>query len=386
MKYKVFCYFETRISTFEKIYNGELKKRILYIAPHRPGRSPGQRFRFEQFISYLNEQDFSITYSYLINRWDDRYFYARGYYLYKLWIVVKAFLIRMFDVLRAFRYDMVIIYREAHFLGTVFFEKLIALSNTPMVFDFDDAIWLNDVSNGNQNLGWLKRPSKTGKIIKRSDLVIAGNEYLASYARRFSPKVSVIPTTIDTDVYLPQTLNKNQSVCIGWIGSLTTLKHFQYAIPFLVRIKEKYGQQVSFKVIVDQEFSIPELDIITTAWRKESEITDLNQIDIGIMPLPDDEWSKGKCGFKGIQYMALEKPTIMSPVGVNTEIIQDGVNGFLAETQQEWIEKLSRLIESSDLRRTIGKEARKTILERYSVNSQKKRFIVLFNEITRSGK
>jgi len=361
-----------------------LKKRILYIASHRKGRSPGQRFRFEQFIPFLSQQGFSITYSHVINRWDDKYFYARGYYLFKLWIVIKAFFIRLFDVLRASRYDVVIIFREAHFLGTVFFEKMITLSKTPMIFDFDDAIWLNDVSNGNQNLGWLKKPSKTGKIIKRSNLVIAGNSYLANYAKQFSTSVHIIPTTIETGVQKPVNLTSNQSVCIGWTGSSTTLKHFQHAVPFLIKLKLKYGNAISFKVIVDEKFVVPELDLVSTPWNKETEIYDLNQIDIGIMPLPDDEWSKGKCGFKGIQYMALEKPAVMSPVGVNVEIIQDGENGFLASTENEWIERLSQLIESEELRKTMGKAARKTIEDRYSVDSQKNRLVDLFNEAIRS--
>jgi len=116
-------------------------------------------------------------------------------------------------------------------------------------------------------------------------------------------------------------------------------------------------------------------------WNCDSEIEDLSEIDIGIMPLPDDEWAKGKCGFKGLQYMAMEIPTVMSAVGVNREIIEEGVNGFLASTEEEWIDKLSLLIESEELRRNIGMEGRKTVIEKYSVDSQKQRYLEYFNEL-----
>jgi glycosyltransferase involved in cell wall biosynthesis len=123
------------------------------------------------------------------------------------------------------------------------------------------------------------------------------------------------------------------------------------------------------------------LDIQVIKWNLNTEIDDLSEIDIGIMPLPDDEWSKGKCGFKGLQYMAMEIPTVMSAVGVNKEIIEDGSNGFLASTENEWIEKLSLLIESKELRNKFGVNGRKTVVEKYSVYSQKQRYLDDFSEL-----
>ncbi|HLU85364.1 MAG TPA: glycosyltransferase family 4 protein, partial [Vicingaceae bacterium] len=114
-------------------------------------------------------------------------------------------------------------------------------------------------------------------------------------------------------------------------------------------------------------------------WNQKTEIEDLSQIDIGIMPLPDDEWAKGKCGFKGLQYMALEIPTIMSPVGVNAEIIKDGENGFLANTDEEWITKIEWLIESEELRKKLGKAGRQTIIERYSIEANKDKYLALLS-------
>lgn len=347
-----------------------MKNRLLYIAPHRPGRSPGQRFRFEQYTDFIESEGFTITYSFLLNAWDDRHFYQRGNYLLKCWIALKCVIIRLFDVLRAWRYDYIIVYREAHFWGWAIFEKLLSMSRAALIFDFDDAIWLNDTSESNKNLSWLKSSAKTAKIARLANVVTVGNSFLADYARQSNPNVVIVPTAIDTDAYKYRGAVDSETVTIGWIGSTTTLKHFQNAIPALTAIKQKYGNRVNFKVIVDVDYEVPELGLKSTKWCKDTEVEELNKVDIGIMPLPDDRWSCGKCGFKGIQYMALGIATVMSPVGVNTDIIEHGANGFLASTDSEWVDCLSQLIESVELRQRLGEAARKTIDERYSVRSQ----------------
>lgn len=360
-----------------------MPSKLLYIAPHRPGRSPGQRFRFEQYTDFLESEGFTITYSFLLNAWDDRHFYQRGNYLLKCWIALKCVIIRLFDVLRAWRYNYVIVYREAHFWGWAIFEKLLSMSRAAMIFDFDDAIWLNDTSESNKNLSWLKSSAKTAKIARLANVVTVGNSFLADYARQSNQDVVIVPTAIDTDAYKYRGAVDSEPVTIGWIGSTTTLKHFQNAIPALTAIKLKYGNRVNFKVIVDVDYEVPELGLKSTKWRKDTEVEELNKVDIGIMPLPDDRWSCGKCGFKGIQYMALGIATVMSPVGVNTDIIEHGVNGFLASTDSEWIDCLSQLIESVELRQRLGEAARKTIDERYSVRSQQGN---LLNAILLAGK
>jgi glycosyltransferase involved in cell wall biosynthesis len=327
-------------------------------------------------MNFLEENNYKITYSYLINERNDIILYKKGRYIQKLFIGIKAIFIRLRDVLRANKYDIILVYREAHFVGSCFFEKQFAKSRAKLVFDFDDAIWLNDTSEANSNLKWLKNPAKIGSIIEISDLVIVGNSYLAEYANIFNQNVLLIPTTIDTTYHkIEREYSPKDKICIGWTGSSTTIKHFEQAIPFLVKLKDKYKGSISFKIIVDMNYEVPELDLKSTLWNVDTEIEELSKIDIGIMPLPNDLWSKGKCGFKGIQYMALEIPTVMSPVGVNTEIITDGENGFLADTDDEWIEKLSLLIESEELRRKFGANGKHTIEQSYSLNSQKNIFV-----------
>lgn len=356
-------------------------KKVLFLALHRPDRSPSQRFRFEQYLEFLKKNGYDYEYSYLIRAQDDKLFYGKGNYWKKFMILFRSVLKRWRELRNAKKYDIVFVQRECFMLGTTFFERRFA-RKTRMIFDFDDAIWLQVVSEGNKALGFLKDGAKTAKLIKVAHLVFAGNEYLADYARQFNPQVVIIPTTIDTEEYQRMELPAQTKVCIGWSGSFTTIEHFQYAIPALTRIKEKYGNRVSFKVIGDGTYRHEVLEIQGLPWTKQDELKELSGIDIGIMPLPNDEWTNGKCGLKGLQYMALEIATIMSPVGVNTEIIQDGVNGCLADTVDEWVEKISLLVEDAELRKNIGKAGRQTVIDKYSVLSQQGRYLQYFNELT----
>lgn len=356
-------------------------KKVLIITNHRKDRSPGQRFRFEQYLDFLSLNGYEIDFSNLFDEDDDRKLYSKGSIINKFLIYRKCLKVRQENLKKINDYDIIFIFREALMTGSIRFEKAFSKSKAKLIYDFDDAIWIPNVSDANKRLEFLKDYSKTGKIIKLCDMVFAGNQYLANYALKFNDNVKIIPTTINTDEYLKQEVVKSEKICIGWSGSITTIQHFEYAIPFLRTIKEKFGNQVEFKVIGDANYFNEELSIKGIAWNKQTEIQDLCSFDIGIMPLPDDEWANGKCGLKGLQYMALEIPTIMSPVGVNTEIICDGINGFLAYDNNEWVDKISVLINDENLRRSIGLEARKTVVNHYSVEANKDIYLNLLKQL-----
>ncbi len=271
--------------------------------------------------------------------------------------------------------------------GTTRFEKAFSKSGARVVYDFDDAIWLNDTSDANKLFAWLKKPEKIEKSIAYADLVFAGNRYLADYASQFNNNVMLVPTTIDTNEYLKQEVIKpNDRIVIGWSGSLTTIKHFEFATPFLKKLKERFGKKIEFKVIGDGTYRHEELGIQGIAWSKRDEVKELSGIDIGIMPLPDDPWAKGKCGLKGLQYMALGIPTIMSPVGVNSEIIQHGNNGFLATDTEEWVDIISSLIANEELRIRIGQAARNTVIDKYSVIANRDLYLKAFDALLNNPK
>ena len=206
-------------------------------------------------------------------------------------------------------------------------------------------------------------------------LVIAGNEFLANYALNFNKNVIIIPSTIDTEKYTIKEAKAEKEIVIGWSGSFSTIEHFETAKEALKAIKDRYNDKVVFEVIGDPNYRCDILGIIGKAWDANTEVEDLQYFDIGIMPLPDNEWTKGKCGMKGLQYMAAGIPTIMSPVGVNSKIIEDGENGFLAATTEEWINKLSLLIDSAELRKKFASNGRKEVERKYSIDANKEKYI-----------
>ncbi|NQV54072.1 MAG: glycosyltransferase family 4 protein [Flavobacteriales bacterium] len=358
------------------------QRRILFIAQHRPNRSPSQRFRFEQYLEHLRSSGYEYEFSYLIDEAADKVLYTKGRYEAKARILADSFKRRQDDAVWVNQFDIVFVQREAFMTRNIIFERKFSKSPAKFIFDFDDSIWLHNVSEANRSLKFLKGANKTARIIPLADHVIAGNQYLADYALRFNDKVSIIPTTIDTEAYRPISQTEERNVItIGWSGSITTIQHFNLAVSVLQRIKDVYGDRIAIKVIGDAEYRNPALGIEGQGWNANTEIEDLCEMDIGIMPLPDDEWVKGKCGLKGLQYMALEIPTIMSPVGVNTEIIQDGENGFLAAHEDEWFEKLSKLIDDPALRVRLGKAGRKTVENQYSVKANLQHYMELFDRV-----
>jgi glycosyltransferase involved in cell wall biosynthesis len=358
--------------------------KILFIADHRLSRSPSQRYRFEQYLDFFKANGFDWELSEIITEKDDTIFYHPGNYFKKALILLKSIFIRLNDLRRLHQFDIIFIQREALLLGSSFFEKQFFKRNK-VVFDFDDSIWLLDTSPENKKFEFLKNPNKTKTNIAHAHTVIAGNTYLANYSKQFNKNTVVIPTTIDTDFHKPKKdfdpAQSDKKIVIGWSGSISTIKHFEIAIPALKEIQVKYPNKIEIHVIGQGSYSHPEINIISKNWSAKTEVEDLNCFDIGIMPLPNDEWVKGKCGLKGLSYMACGVATIMSNVGVNSDIITHGENGFLAITQQEWVNCLSQLIDNYDLRHKMGIAGRETVVKNYSVNANKDKYLEVLNSL-----
>ncbi len=366
--------------------------KILFIVPYPTGEAPSQRFRFEQYFNSLSNKGYTYHISSFLTISNWKLFYKPGYAIKKLTALLQGFATRVLDCFKALRYDFVFIHREASPIGPPIFEWVIAkILRKKIIYDFDDAIWLTDKLNEGNIEKLVRWRSKVSSICKWSYRISCGNAYLADYAKRFNNNVIINPTTIDTElVHNPKNLkkstvpnetnlqlNEKPSVVIGWTGSHSTLKYLESLEEVLIKIELKYVQ-VSFVVIADRkpEMKLRRLNFIP--WDKDSEAEDLYKLDVGIMPLPDDEWTKGKCGFKALQYMALGIPPVASPIGVNINIIQHGMNGYLAKTNEEWLHALTELIEQQELREKLGNEAIKTIKKYYSVNANKERFLNLF--------
>jgi glycosyltransferase involved in cell wall biosynthesis len=281
-------------------------------------------------------------------------------------------------------YDLIYLFREAALMGPPWFERTMARSGVPVIFDFDDAIFHSYKSPSNGYLSYLKFPGKTAEICRLASHVMAGNEYLADYARPYNPNVTIVPTTIDTDKYsVAERPQRPQPVTIGWSGSFSTIQHLDTLREVLAELAGT--ETFRLRVIGSPDYGLEGVDVESLQWRSDTETEDLSAIDIGIMPLPDDNWSKGKCGLKALQYMALGIPTICSPVGVNSTIIKDGVNGFLAADRGQWLEKLRLLIHDDELRRRIGLEGRRTVESEYSARVVAPRVLEIFRSTVQAS-
>jgi glycosyltransferase involved in cell wall biosynthesis len=356
--------------------NGQ--SRVLIVCAHRPGRSPSQRYRYEQYLPFLREKGFEFTFSPLLDERDDRVFYKEGHVFAKAMVMLRSIRRRLKDLRRLKNFDIIFIQREASFFGSTFFERRAFLSGAYIVFDFDDSIWLADTSPGNKQWEWLKKPRKFFDNITYAKQVIAGNDFLAAKAREYNKHTLVIPTTIDTDLHYPKPeLRGRNFVTIGWSGSITTVKHFELLLPVLRRLKDELGEKIRFRILgANPQYELASLT--TSTWSAEKEVAELNSFDIGVMPLPDDEWASGKCGLKGLSYMSCGVAAIMSDVGVNRKIISHGNNGFLARTPDDWYSYIKMLAEDRTLRERIGEEGRKTVVEKYSVATHRSKYLTVF--------
>ena len=339
--------------------------RVLALVPGLYDISPSQRYRIEQWEPLLRERGVEITYEPFECPELNALLYQPGQMARKMTLVAEGFGRRFSVVKRAKDFDLVYILREAALLGPPVFERMVHRTGVPIVFDFDDAIFVSYRSPSNGYLSYLKFASKTRTTCRLASHVMVGNPYLAEYARQVNDHVTVIPTTIDTQRYhVPPPKNSNGPLVIGWTGSHSTVQHLDTLRGALKKLASR------------ERFT----------WRARTEVDDLAPIDIGVMPLPEDKWSKGKCGAKALQFMGMGIPTVCSPVGVNKEIIQDDENGFLASTEDEWVDKLSRLLRSAELRRRLGQAGRSTVEQKYSAISQAPRVYEIFESVIRGHK
>jgi glycosyltransferase involved in cell wall biosynthesis len=360
-------------------------KKVLILCAHRPNRSPSQRYRFEQYLGFLEQNGFNFSFSYLLDERDDKIFYGKGRILNKIWILLKCLYKRILDWGRFNEFDIIFIQREVFFLGASFFEKRAYHSGAYVIFDFDDSIWMADTSPANLKWEWLKRPFKFFSNVSNSHCVMAGNKYLAEKAITYNVNTIIVPTTINTEVHFPKPeLRNSPKITIGWSGSISTIKHFETLVHVLKKIKERYKNQVCFKIIGQTQYSNQHIEVESIPWNADTEVDDLNSFDIGMMPLPDDEWARGKCGLKALSYMACGIPAIMSAVGVNNEIISHGNNGYLAENESEWYYLLCSLIEDKATRTAIGHKGRETVIDRYSVSAYQETYLDIFKNAGKS--
>ena len=352
--------------------------RILFIVPYPEGHAPSQRFRFEQYFEALTENGYSYDVSSFLDEKAMQILYRPGNFFLKVWKVKLGLFKRFFQLFSLGNYDYVFVHREAAAVGPPIFEWLITkVFGKKVIFDFDDAIWLKNTSSTNSIITFFKRYENANNLCKWAWKVSCGNDYLADQARKFNQNVVINATTIDTDNH--HNLVRGdfpEKITIGWTGSHSTIKYLEAVVPTLQKLEKEF--EFDFLVIADKEPNFKLNSLKFVSWNKETEIEDLFKIDLGIMPLEDDKWAKGKCGFKALQYMALGIPAVVSPVGVNTKIVDDGINGWICDSTEEWESRLREILEKKILLADFSSAARTKIEENYSVKSNTSNFLHLF--------
>ncbi|SFZ85947.1 Glycosyltransferase involved in cell wall bisynthesis [Devosia enhydra] len=323
------------------------------------------RQRFQQYRPYLEASDFELVSRPLL---DDTYLerlytggrrsaaqLARRYVDRVLWLLSRP------DV------DLIWLNYDLFPFMPGLFESLARIPGKPIVFDYDDAIFHNyDLHS--KRLVRRVLGKKLHSTIGGAELVLAGNAYLADYARPLNARVEIVPTVVDAWVYRPAPPANNAETAprVGWIGTPSTWSEYLVKLmPALMPTLEQADAHLAVMGAGRDAVAQPRLDI--EPWSEAAEVPFLQSLDIGIMPLTDTPWARGKCGYKLIQYMACGLPVVASPVGVNSEIVEHGVNGFLARTDDEWREALTTLLHDPALRHRMGAAGRRKVEEQYSL-------------------
>jgi glycosyltransferase involved in cell wall biosynthesis len=292
---------------------------------------------------------------------------------------VMTFFRRIWQMRHLRNYHIAVVQQEMMRLFPPLFEYFIKRCGKTLILDFDDANFALHQLAGRKYSWRLYDSRKTEKIIRISDYVFAGSDYLMEYARGFTDKTAKIPTAVDIERYSVKT-GVNAYPVIGWMGSSATLKYLEPLDNVFEKLRQK-GYQFTVRIVCNQPFHFKSVTADNKRWRLEDEIADLNSFDIGIMPMPDDEFSRAKCGFKIIQYMATGIPVVCSPVGENVRIAGRQDSCLLAGSGQEWVDKLSLLLDNPQLRQSMGQCGRKTVRQKYTIRENAIRIREIINAL-----
>ena len=356
-------------------------KKILFLSPYPENKAPSQRLKYEQYFTCFEQAGFEVTTKAFVNLKLWSILYKPNFIIQKLYYTLLGYINRFLILFSIHKYDIVYVHLWVTPIGLPIFEWMVSKLSKKLIYDIDDMVFLGHSSDANKLWEPLKGKKKMIYLMKKANHVITCTPKLDEFVRQYNSNATDISSTVDTaERYLPILDYKNKSeIILGWSGSHSTSKYLYLLTDVFLELSKKY----KFKLIVmgDKDFFIENISVEAYEWSEKIEIPTIQKFDIGLYPLPNEEWVYGKSGLKAIQYMAIGIPTVASAIGANFRIIQDGENGYLADSQTDWVKKLSALIESDVQREKIGKAGRKTIEEKYSVEANKQKYLSLFNQL-----
>ncbi|MET0067268.1 MAG: glycosyltransferase family 4 protein [Candidatus Thiodiazotropha sp.] len=329
-----------------------------------PRLGASSRLRSYQYLPLLAEAGIDVTVSALFDEAYLQGFYATG--AKRPVDLARAYLARLRRLFGVKRYDLVWLEKELFPWIPAWFESVLRLMRVPYLVDYDDAIFHRYDQSSSV---WVRRllGRKIDRVMACSTLVTAGNAYLAARAERAGARdVRVLPTVVDVSRYPLKQHHEHEDLSIGWIGSPSTAGYLELIREPLARLGEEH--RLRLLIIGADTLTIPGVEVEARPWSEAREAELIRQCDVGVMPLKDDLWERGKCGYKLIQYLASGLPVVASPVGVNREIVEPGVNGYLADTAADWEAAFVRLIGQPQLRRDLGLRGREKVQQQYALD------------------
>lgn len=358
-------------------------KKILFITPYPRNVAPSQRLKFEQYYSAIEKAGYEISTESFIDSEFWKFIYLEGNWIKKILKTIKGYIGRFILLFKLNRYDVIYIHLWYTPYGPPVFERLVTWIHKRVIYDIDDMVFLGHSSSANRLLMFMKGKNKMISLMKKSNHVITCTPHLDAFVRKFNSNTTDISSTINTETYIPiNSYTNDGTLTIGWSGSHSTSKYVYLLKEVLLDLSKNH--RFKLLVIGDSTFSIDGLDCEAINWVKKTEVKDLQRIDIGIYPLPNEEWVLGKSGLKALQYMALGIPTIATSIGANHRVIEDGVSGTLVDTESDWKKALEKYILNPELRRIHGVKARERVQVLYSINANEPVYLEVINNVINS--
>ncbi len=354
---------------------------VLFLTRY-PVEGASSRYRVYQYLPYLKANGVRFQVSSFMSEKMYKKSFVSGKYFSKVVLSILATFKRLWVLRKYYQYDVIYMQRELLPFGPPILERLLKKSKTKIIFDYDDALFIHKRSTYNKAASFFRSADKTIKIFKTVDCVVAGNRYLKEKAKEYCDQVVILEVAEDSKRIQQRSNHTNkEEVTIGWLGSTSTIKYTRLISNALIRIHKKYPKVQFVFMGGDPDFQIPNLPIKHMTWSLDNELKALELFDIGIMPLPDEEWSKGKSGGKARTYMTAGVVAVCTGVGYNRELIKHGATGFLCNDEQQWYNALTLAIEDSELRQRIANNARAYVIDHFDLEKQAQKLVNILNAI-----
>lgn len=344
------------------------------MCPYPFGVAAGQRLKYEQYIDSWSNNGSKITISPFIPMFVWNILYKEAHYFLKTIGLVYGYTRRLIDLFRVWNYDLVYVFMWGTPYGFPVYEIFLKILSKKIIYDLEDNLLINK----------KKYLNKTKFLILQSNYVIVSSPYLEEEIEKMrgDNNCKYVTSSINTKIFVPRQINNNKRLTIGWTGTFSSKKYLNKLIPILLEIQKTHDFE--FKIISNFEMKIPELNNYSIVrWVKEKEVEEMQTLDIGVYPVDDTLWEKGKSGLKAIQYMAFGIPSICDAVGINTHLIENEKNGFLVRNNEEWKVTIIKLLENSELRKAVGSHARNFALNNFSNEVVGKVYKKIIEDVTK---